>query len=292
MDQDGITDLDQVKFYGFPAVSETFNGLLNDIRRPAITDEHVLTAIRNVETQKDVLEGNHGGGTGMRSHGFKAGTGTSSRILKGENEKEYTLGVIVQNNYGSPGDLQIDGVPVGKMLWSKKAQSKVDVPPVPAAGKAVEGSCLVLIITDAPLLPHQLQRIAQRAGMGLSQVSSHGVGRHFSGEFFMALPTGNKPEAPANWDGMTSLPPALEVESLQAVKSVVLDMLFVATAEATEEAALDAMTSAETMTGFRGFRTEALPREEVEVLLKKHGRGCSKGEDMSSGKTQENRHGI
>lgn len=89
----------------------------------------------------------------------------------------------------------------------------------------------------------------------------------------MALSTGNKPEAPTKWDGMTGLPPNLEVEPLEAVKSVVIDMLFVATAEATEEAVLNAMTSAETMVGFRGFRAEALPREEVEILLKKHGRG-------------------
>lgn len=144
--------------------------------------------------------------------------------------------------------------------------------------------CLVLIITDAPLLPHQLKRIAQRAGMGLSQVSGHGVGRNWSGEFFMALSTGNKPEAPTKWDGNSSLPQNLETENLEGVKSAVIDMLFVATAEATEEAVLNAMTSAETMVGFRGFKTEALPRDEVEKLLKKHGRGYAREQDTLSGK--------
>ncbi|RDW56581.1 peptidase S58 DmpA biosynthesis protein ArgJ [Coleophoma cylindrospora] len=269
---DGITGLDQFEYFGFPTVGETFDGLLNDISRSAVEEVHVLEAIKRAETQTDVLEGNHGGGTGMRSHGFKAGTGTSSRLLKGDNGKTYTLGVIVQNNYGSPGDLQIDGVKIGKILWSKPA-AKIEVPKPPESGKVVEGSCLVLIITDVPMLPHQLKRMAQRAGMGLSQVSGHGVGRNFSGEFFMALSTGNSPESPSKWDGMSSLPPFLETDTVETVKSQLIDTLFMAAAEATEEAVLNAMTSAKTLKGFQGFETKALPREEVEALLKKYGRG-------------------
>jgi D-aminopeptidase len=127
------------------------------------------------------------------------------------------------------------------------------------------------------MLPHQLTRVAQRAGMGLSQVSGHGVGRNFSGEFFMAVSTGNKPEGPpAQWDGLTGLPPLLEVDSVETVKSQLIDLVFMAAAEATEEAVLNAMTSAETMKGFRGFEAEALPREEVEGLLRKYGRGYMK----------------
>ncbi|ORY71485.1 peptidase family S58-domain-containing protein [Pseudomassariella vexata] len=126
------------------------------------------------------------------------------------------------------------------------------------------------------MVPHQLQRIAQRSGMGLSQVSGHGVGRNFSGEFFMALSTGNKPELPAKWDGMTSLPPFLETDNVETVKSQLIDTLFMATAEATEEAVLNAMTSAETMKGFRGVETKALPRDVVEDLLKRYRRGYMK----------------
>lgn len=127
--------------------------------------------------------------------------------------------------------------------------------------------------TDIPLLPHQLKRVAQRAGMGLSQISGHGVGRNFSGEFFMALSTGNSPESRSSWDGMTSLPPFLETDTVETMKSTLIDSVFIAAAEATEEALLNSMTEAETLKGFNGFETQALPRKEVEELLAKYGRG-------------------
>jgi D-aminopeptidase len=139
LEADGIKGLEQFEYYGFPTVGETFDGLLNDVSRSAIDESHVLEAIQRAESQTEVLEGNHGGGTAMRSHGFKAGTGTSSRLLKGDNDKTYTLGVIVQNNYGSPGDFQIDGVPVGKILWSKP-NANTTTPGPPMTGKPAEGS--------------------------------------------------------------------------------------------------------------------------------------------------------
>ena len=109
--------------------------------------------------------------------------------------------------------------------------------------------------------------------MGLSQVSGHGVGRNFSGEFFMALSTANCPESPSSWDGTTSLPPFLETDKVETMKSMLIDSVFIAAAEATEEALLNSMTEAETMKGFNGYETRALPRKEVEELLKRHGRG-------------------
>lgn len=139
LEEDGITGLNQFDYYGFPTVGETFDGLLNGIFRSSVDEEHVLEALRRAETQEEVLEGNHGGGTAMRSHGFKAGSGTSSRLLAGDHGKSYTLGVIVQNNYGSPSDLQIDGVPVGKILHSKPG-STPKIPPAPQSGKPAEGS--------------------------------------------------------------------------------------------------------------------------------------------------------
>ncbi|KAG8408420.1 hypothetical protein J3459_017830 [Metarhizium acridum] len=161
--EDGIADLlDQVQYLGFPTVGETFDGLLNNIFKSAVEEEHVLAAIKSAEIQEAVLEGNHGGGTAMRSHGFKAGTGTSSRVLKGDGDIEYTVGVIVQNNCQKDGHVGAEGY----REWQG------------CRGK----------------------RIAQRAGMGLSQVSGHGVGRNFSGEFFMALSTANTPESPSSWD--------------------------------------------------------------------------------------------
>lgn len=140
LEEDGIPEFDRLTYMGFPTVGETFDGLLNNIFRSAVTDEHVLEAISKAETQAEVLEGNHGGGTAMRSHGFKAGTGTSSRVLKGDNGKTYTLGVIVQNNYGSRPDLQIDGVPVGKILEAKSKGQETSKPAEPESGKAAEGS--------------------------------------------------------------------------------------------------------------------------------------------------------
>ncbi|KID72344.1 D-aminopeptidase, partial [Metarhizium brunneum ARSEF 3297] len=233
--QDGIADLlDQVQYYGFPTVGETFDGLLNNIFKSAVEEEHVLAAIKSAETQG------------------AAGTGTSSRVLKGDGDIEYTVGVIVQNNYGSMDDLQIDGVPVGRMLKARKMA--MAAPTAPESGKAAEGT--------------------QRAGMGLSQVSGHGVGRNFSGEFFMALSTANTPESPSSWDGVSSsLPPLLETDTVETMKSMLIDSVFVAAAEATEEALLNSMTEAETMKGFNGFEAKALPRKEVEELLRKHGRG-------------------
>lgn len=131
-----------MNYLGFPTVGETFDGLLNNIFKSVIEEEHVLAAIGNAEKQDAVLEGNHGGGTAMRSHGFKAGTGTSSRVLKGEGNKEFTVGVIVQNNYGSMDDLQIDGVPVGRILKAGKthAEKAPNAPRAPESGKAAEGS--------------------------------------------------------------------------------------------------------------------------------------------------------
>ncbi|KAK2616306.1 hypothetical protein QQS21_000740 [Conoideocrella luteorostrata] len=272
LEEDGHTGMEKFNFIGFPTVGETFDGLMNDIFSSSIEDHHVFEALMRAESQESVLEGNHGGGTAMRSHGFKAGTGTSSRILKDVDGITYTVGVIVQNNYGSMDDLQIDGVPVGKILKKSQQQETSAAPKAPETGKAAEGSCLVLIITDIPLLPHQLRRIAQRAGMGLSQVSGHGVGRNFSGEFFMALSTANSPESPSSWDGNSSLPPFLESDTVATMKTQLIDAVFTAAAEATEEALLNSMTEAQTMKG-NGFETKALPRKKVEELLQMYGRG-------------------
>jgi len=155
LEADGVHGLDQFEYYGFPTVGETFDGLLNDVTRSVIDESHVLEAIQRAESQAEVLEGNHGGGTAMRSHGFKAGTGTSSRVLKGDNGKTYTLGVIVQNNYGSPEDFQIDGVPVGKILWSKP-EANIVPHQMPMAGKPAEGSkcqkSTIIICTKANII--------------------------------------------------------------------------------------------------------------------------------------------
>ncbi|KUL88003.1 hypothetical protein ZTR_03895 [Talaromyces verruculosus] len=256
-----------------PVVAETFDGLLNNISASVIDKQAVYDAIEASKTQTEILEGNYGGGTAMRCHGYKGGTGTSSRIVPGV-DKDYTLGVLVQANYGQKDDLRIGNVPVGEFLVREEARaraaSKKEETQFPRGGKPAEGSIIIVVITDAPLLPHQLRRIAQHAGMGVTQVSGHAAGRNFSGEIFLALSTGTSPnELATSSSGFDYLPP-LETQKVETLKNEVIDSLFYATSEATEEAILNAMCRAEPLTGFKGRAQAALPVDRVKELLDKY----------------------
>ena len=198
---------------------------------------------------------------------FKGGTGTSSRSVPGDAGKgDYTVGVIVQTNYGLKQDLQIGGVPIGRLLI-KEEQEKAPAHP---QNDGQGGSILVYIITDAPVLPHQLQRMAQRAGAGISAVTKHGIGLNPSGDIFLALSTANIPQqnlsgTQRRWDG-----PA-QTNHVEAVRDQGINGLFYAVAEATEEAILNSMVAArDGMTGWNGQRIEGLPIEKVRSLLEKH----------------------
>ncbi|KAL4779847.1 peptidase family S58-domain-containing protein [Aspergillus varians] len=266
-EKSGDDDIQAARRMSIPVVGETFDGLLNDIGASVIDKQVVYDAIEASKGQDEILEGNYGGGTAMRCHGYKGGTGTSSRVIPGV-DGDYTLGVLVQANHGQQQDLRIGNVPIGELLGREgRAEQSA---PLPAAGRAAEGSIIVLVITDAPLLSHQLRRIAQHAGMGVTQVGGHAAGRNFSGEIFLALSTGTSPnELATGSSGFDYLPP-LETQRVDTVKNEVIDSLFYATSEATEEAILNALCKAEPLTGYKGRTQNALPVEKVKELLDRY----------------------
>jgi D-aminopeptidase len=228
--------------FHLPVVAETFDGFLNDIEAFTVSGQHALEALA-AASSGPVAEGNVGGGTGTRCHGFKGGIGTSSRIVDTPNER-YTIGVLVQANYGRRRHLRVDGVPVGQ--------------PLDRDGEAPEpkGSIIVVIATDAPLLSVQCQRLARRATVGLARVG--GMGFNTSGDLFLAFATGN--DVPAETAG----PYALTMLPHEQ-----LDPFFEGVAEAVEESILNALTAAETMTGFRGT-IPALPLDRLRDIMERH----------------------
>jgi D-aminopeptidase len=237
-------------FY-LPVVTETYDGWLNDMNALHLTKEHVFEAMA-VAKGGPVEEGNVGGGTGMICHEFKGGIGTSSRIVETRSGK-YTLGALVQANYGGRELLRVDGVPVGREIGFDK---------VPSPWKALppSSSIIVILATDAPLLGDQCKRLAQRATSGLSRAG--GVGHNTSGDLFLAFATGH--HIPAAADGPIPLGVMLPQNHL--------DPFFEAAAEAVEESILNALCAAETMTGFRGHTAHALPLELLQQLLMKYSR--------------------
>ena len=230
-------------WWSLPVVAETWDGELNDINGFHVRPEHVFTALESAHGGA-IAEGNVGGGTGMICHEFKCGTGTSSRVVKVD-RNEYRLGVLVQANYGVRGELRIAGVPVGKvlqndLLWSEPKDT---------------GSIIVAIATDAPLLPHQLKRLARRASLGLARNGSYsGNG---SGDIFIAFSTANEA---AN---------QVSTASLTALGNEQLDPLFLATVQAVEESIINAMIAAEPMTGYQGHKAAAIDHKALIKLLKK-----------------------
>jgi D-aminopeptidase len=228
--------------FELPVVAETYDGRLNDINAFHVTATHAREALA-VARDGPVAEGSVGGGTGMICHGFKAGIGTASRVVDSESGR-YMLGVLLQANYGRSEDLRVDGVPVGRELA------------YPAA-TAAEGSIIVIIATDAPLLPVQCKRLARRATVGLARVG--GVGYNGSGDLFLAFATGNS--VPARPPGPLAL---------QMLPHEHLNPFFDAVAEAVEEAILNSLTAAESMTGFGGYTAPALPLDRLQAVMRKY----------------------
>jgi D-aminopeptidase len=232
-----------------PVVAETWDGFLNDINGFHIKKEHVFQAMESAKSGP-VSEGNVGGGTGMMVHGFKGGTGTSSRKLE-EKFGGYTVGVLVQANYGSRELLQIAGVPVGREI--------TDLMPVQGKTDDDQGSIIVVLATDAPLLPHQLERLAKRVSMGIGVMG--GRGGNSSGDIFIAFSTAN----PGVAESKTVVP-------LQMLQNESMNPLFNATVAATEEAIVNAMIAAETMEGVNGNKVYAIPHDRLINILKKYSR--------------------
>jgi D-aminopeptidase len=239
-------------WWSLPVVAETWDGELNDINGFHVRPEHAARALAEAKGGP-VAEGNVGGGTGMICHEFKCGIGTASRIVKAGAAGDYTVGVLVQANYGMRDPLRIAGVPVGQYLRDDRVYS--------AAGTARgdTGSIIIVVATDAPLLPHQLKRIAKRAGMGLARMGSYaGNG---SGDIFLAFST-------ANADALKGA--AVAQASFVGIDHI--DGLFEATVQATEEAIVNAMVAARDMQGSDGHYAKAIPHAELVKLLKKFGR--------------------
>ena len=238
-------------WWSLPVVAETWDGWLNDINGFHVKPEDAFHAIDSAHGGR-VEEGNVGGGTGMICNEFKGGMGTSSRTVKIDGEN-YTLGVLVQCNYGTRSNLRIAGVPVGKEIPQNPAYASAPF------GEVERGSIIIVVATDAPLLPTQLKRLARRATLGLGRDGS--ISGNGSGDIFIAFSTANP--------GAEKSGKLLDVKMLPNDD---LNPLFAATVEATEEAIVNAMVAAETMTGIENHRVIALPHDELRAVLKKYNR--------------------
>jgi len=239
--------------WGLPVVAETWDGRLNDINGFHVTAAHTIAALDGA-TSGPVLEGAVGGGTGMVCHGFKGGIGTASRKLDAS-AGGYTVGVLVQCNYGLRRHLTIAGVPVGMEISDLTA-----VTPSGAGGSDEEqGSIIVVVATDAPLLPHQLKRIATRVSVGLGR--SGGYGGNGSGDIFVAFSTAN-----------THVYADTGIVHVDMLPNERINPLLYATAQATEEAIVNALLAAETMTGINDTKVFALPLDRLRAVMAKYGR--------------------
>ncbi len=238
--------------WSLPVVAETWDGFLSDINGMHVKPEHVFTAL-DAAVSGLIAEGNVGGGTGMICHGFKGGIGTSSRVLT-EDIGGWTVGVLVQANYGQRHLLRIDGVPVGEAI----PVSEVPTPGSPPEGT---GSIIVMVATDAPLLPLQCRRLAQRATLGIGRAG--GLGENGSGDLVLAFSTGNRGLSPESGH---------KPVSVNMLPHPAMNPLFEAVVEATEEAIANALCAAVTMTGIDDRVAHALPLDRLRETMRVYGR--------------------
>jgi len=239
-------------WWSLPVVAETYDGVLNDINGFHVKERHAFEALDGAQGGA-VPEGNVGGGTGMVCYGFKGGIGTSSRVVKG-GEGSYTVGVLVQANFGRRSQLMVAGVPVGREI-PQPAQAAVLDDPV----RGDLGSIIIVVATDAPLLPHQLKRLARRATLGMGRTG--GTSGNGSGDIFIAFSTAN-----------TEAFKGSGLATLQMVSNEEISPIFDATVQATEEAIINALVAAETMTGADNRRVERLPHDRLREALRTYNR--------------------
>ncbi|CAF3904982.1 unnamed protein product, partial [Adineta steineri] len=238
------TPMVNINNVSLPVVAETYDGLLNDINGFHVKQEHVFEALDNGKGSDSIIpEGNVGGGTGMISFGFKAGTGTSSRFIENLN---YTVGVLVQSNFGRKYQLIIAGVPVGEEILKIEKNNTM----VPDKDM---GSIIVIIATDAPLLPHQLKRLTHRASLGIGKLG--GIGGDSSGDIFLAFST------------VDILDKTSTTKTVEFLLSDEINPLFEATIQCVEEAIVNAMVAAETMIGHNGFKVDAISHDTLIKIL-------------------------
>jgi D-aminopeptidase len=245
---------DRALAFSLPVVAETYDGFLSDVNGFHVKPEHVFAALDSAASGP-VAEGCVGGGTGMICHQFKGGIGTSSRVLPAD-LGGWTIGALVQANYGSRDLLRVDGVPVGRELGP-------DVVPLPGAPElAGAGSIIVVIATDAPLLPMQCRRLAQRATLGIARMG--GIAANGSGDIILAFSTANR--------GLEGTADSPEPFSVRMVPNLAMTPLFEATAEAVEEAILNALCAAVTTTGIDGRVVHAMPLDQLCRVLRDYNR--------------------
>lgn len=241
-------------WYTYPVVAETYDGFLNDIYGFHVKESNAFEALDSAKSGF-IKEGNVGGGTGMMCLGFKGGSGTSSRVVKIK-DSTYTLGVFVQANFGRKRNLLIAGVPVGKELIDT-LNNELNAPP--SYRQEGDGSIIVVVATDAPILPHQLKRVVQRVSLGIGAVG--GQGTNGSGDIFIAFSTAN-----------ANAFQRADFTKVDVLPNDEINPLFEATIQATEEAIINAMVAAETMEGINGNKSYAMPHQLVIDLLKKYKR--------------------
>ncbi len=256
-------------FYGLPVVGETYSGILSDMTGFHVHPEHVVEALENAKSGP-VEEGSVGGGTAMICHDFKGGIGTSSRLVEIAGH-EYTLGVLVQANHGGRNNLHIAGVPVGREIPDLMPEIFYEVRgsagrPVSAGqGLPVDpaqpsmSSIIIVVATDAPLLPNQLARLARRTPLGIGVVG--GVGSNGSGDIAIAFSTANHPE-----------PGEDSINQAAFLSNAAMTPLMLATVQATEEAIVNSLVAAQTMTGLNGNTVHALPHDRLQDVLRKYNR--------------------
>jgi L-aminopeptidase/D-esterase-like protein len=238
-------------WWSLPVVAETWDGWLNDINGFHVKPEDAFHAIDSAKSGP-VEEGNVGGGTGMICNEFKGGIGTSSRKIESK-AGAFTVGVLVQCNYGSRPNLRIAGVPVGKEIPENPAYASTSF------AEADRGSIIVVVATDAPLVAHQLKRLARRVSLGLGRDGS--ISGNGSGDIFIAFSTANSGAAAVD-----------HVVDLKMLPNDMIEPVFAATVQATEEAVINAMVAAETMTGIENHKVIALPHDRLRAVLKKYNR--------------------
>ncbi len=247
--------------WALPVSAETWDGYLNDINGHHLKAHHVAAAIDSASGARP-LEGGVGGGTGMNCYAFKGGSGTSSRVVEHGRDR-YTVGVFVQANFGSRDELTIAGVPVGLDLLDDNPYGDSSWLAPPGAG-----SVIVIVATDAPLLPGQCKALARRVPLGLARTGT--TGSHFSGDIFLALSTANPRTLQSELNEAEATDPGYS--ELRFVPWPQIDPFFRAVVEATEEAVVNVLCAGETMIGFQGHRSPGMPVERVCELLAARGR--------------------
>jgi D-aminopeptidase len=256
-----IRGTDLTAYWSLPVVGETYDGALNDINGMHVRPEHLFTALDSA-TGGPVAEGGVGGGTGMICHEFKGGTGTASRLVG-----DWTVGALVQANYGRRERLTVDGVPVGHEVPLSAVPSPWDEEEeVARRAEPGAGSIIVILATDAPMLPHQLERLAQRAALGIARVG--GGGEHSSGDIFLAFSTGNRGRIESYKSEGSTAP--LDVSMIPDTS---ISDLFWGAIEATEEAIINALVGAETMAGRDGITAHRLDHDLLVETMTRYGRG-------------------